>query len=95
MYLMTPDDFEPWVGRMVRVDTLPEPIDMTLTRIQRRPIYPGLEREPFILYFEAPWNVYLVDDAYAFDCGRGGPYWLHISQLQPQDNRRIYQAVFS
>jgi hypothetical protein len=95
MYLMTPEDFEPWVGRAVRVDTQPEPIEVTLARVQRKQAHPGIEREPFILYFESDWEIYLLDDTYQFDCGRGGPYLLHISQLQPKGNRRTYQAVFS
>jgi hypothetical protein len=95
MYLMTPEDFEPWVGRAVRVATIPEPVELTLVRLERKPVFVGSEREPFSLYFESPEEVYLLDAAYEFDCGRGGPYTILISQLQPKGGRRHYQAVFS
>jgi hypothetical protein len=95
MYLMKPEDFEPWVGKAVRVDTQPEQIEVTLTRIKRMPVYPGAHRAPFVLYFECPTEIYLLDMAYTFDCGRGGPYSIHIAQLRPEGNRRVYHAMFN
>jgi hypothetical protein len=95
MHLMTPEDFEPWVGRLVRINAIPQPVEVTLARLERRPLFPGAEREPFSLFFESPDDVYLLDAAYEFDCGRGGPYTILISQLLPKPGRRIYQAVFS
>jgi hypothetical protein len=95
MYLMTPEDFEPWVGRAVRINTIPRPVEVRLVRLERTPLFPGAEREPFSLFFESPPEVYLLDAAYEFDCGRGGPYTILISQLQPRPDRRIYQAVFN
>jgi hypothetical protein len=95
MYLMTPEDFEPWVGRAVRVNAIPKPVEVTLARLVRKPLFPGAEREPFSLFFECPEEVYLLDAAYEFDCGRGGPYTILISQLQPKPGLRTYQAVFS
>lgn len=95
MYLMKPEDFEPWIGREVRVATVPEPVELTLVRLQRMPFFVGAEREPFSLFFESPAEVSLIDAAYEFDCGRGGPYTILISQLQPRGGRRHYQAVFS
>jgi hypothetical protein len=95
MHLMTPEDFEPWVGHKVRINTIPQPVEVTLVRLERRPLFPGAEREPFSLFFESPEDVYLLDATYEFDCGRGGPYAILISQLRPKPGRRIYQAVFS
>jgi hypothetical protein len=95
MYLMKPEDFEPWVGRAVRVNTVPEPVEVTLTQIKRKPLYPGAEREPFSLFFESPEEVYLLNLAYEFDCGRGGPYSILIAQLRPKPGRRVYEAVFN
>ncbi|NEW88480.1 MULTISPECIES: DUF6916 family protein [Rhodopseudomonas] len=95
MYLMKPEDFEPWVGRSVRIATVPEPVELTLVRLQRKPVFIGAEREPFSLFFESPEDIYLLDAAYEFDCGRGGPYTILISQLQPKNGRRRYQAVFN
>ncbi|NEW99896.1 hypothetical protein [Rhodopseudomonas sp. BR0G17] len=95
MYLMKPEDFEPWIGRAVRVSTVPEPVELTLVRLQRKPLFIGAEREPFSLFFESAEHVYLLDAAYEFDCGRGGPYTILISQLQPKNGRRRYQAVFN
>jgi hypothetical protein len=95
MYLMTPEDFEPWVGRAVRVAAIPAPVEVTLARLERKPLFAGAEREPFSLFFESPEEVYLLDAAYEFDCGRGGPYMILISQLRPKPGRRIYQAVFN
>ncbi len=95
MHLLTPEDFEPWVGRAVRVATVPEPVEITLQRIDRHPPLRGIDaREPFSLYFEAPSHVYLLDEAYEFDCGKGGPHTILISQLQPTGTHRYYQAVF-
>ncbi len=37
MYLMTPEDFEPWVGGQVRVNTIPKPVEVTLARLERSP----------------------------------------------------------
>jgi hypothetical protein len=95
MYLMKPEDFEPWIGRAVRVSTVPEPVELTLVRLHRKPLFIGAEREPFSLFFESAEDVYLLDAAYEFDCGRGGPYTILISQLQPKNGCRRYQAVFN
>ena len=97
MKLLTPEHFEPWVGRKVRVNTLPEPVELTLERIERRaPLARAIDfREPFSLFFDAPPKVYLLDETYEFDCGRGGPYSIFITQLMPSPDRRHYQAVFA
>lgn len=96
MELLTPEDFEPWVGRDVRVNTIPQPVEVRLERIERRPPLRGLDtREPFSLFFEAPGSVYLLDATYEFDCGKGGPHEIFITQLMPSGGRRHYQAVFA
>lgn len=92
---LKPEDFEPWVGRKVRVSTIPEPVEITLASITRRKPFVGLDvREPFSLFFEAPLEVYLLDNTYEFDCGKGGPHAILITQLQPLADRRVYEAVF-
>lgn len=91
-----PEDFEPWVGRKVRVNTIPEPVEVTLARIMQRNRLIGIDvRPPFSLFFEAPLEVYLLDGTYDFDCGKGGPHAILITQLQPLADRRQYEAVFS
>lgn len=95
MYLMTPEDFEPWIGRAVRVNTVPEPVEVVLARVERKGYGLRDHREPFTLFFEAPETVYLLDDTYEFDCGRGGPYNIAISQKSPSGGRRLYEAVFN
>jgi len=97
MYLLTPEDFDPWVGRKVRINTLPQPIELTLQRIERLPpLRRGVDfREPFSLFFDGPLGAYLLDMEYEFDCGRGGPHTLFIVQLQPTATSRHYQAAFS
>ena len=96
MRLLTPEDFEPWVGKKVRVNTLPNPIEVTLDRIERRPALIGIDvRQPFSLFFDSPAEVGLLDMTYEFDCGKGGPYEIHITQLMPSQDRRYYQAIFS
>ncbi len=95
MHLMTPEDFEPWVGRAVRVSTVPEPVELILARIVRHKVLPGDFREPFTLFFESPMDVSLIDETYEFDCGRGGPYSISISQKQPLPGRRLYEAFFN
>jgi hypothetical protein len=92
---MKPEDFEPWIGREVRVSTVPALISLKLVRLERRPWRGSDFREPFVMYFESPEAVYLLDATYEFDCGRGGPYAIHISQLRPHSGRRRYQAVFN
>lgn len=93
---LTPEDFEPWVGRKVRVATIPEPVEITLAQIQRRSPLRGFDmREPFSLFFESPLEVYLIDGTYGLDCGKGGPHDILITQLQPYPDRRLYEAVFS
>jgi hypothetical protein len=42
MYLMKPEDFEPWVGRTVRTNTI------TLARLERKPVFLGAERKPSV-----------------------------------------------
>lgn len=96
MRLLTPDDFEPWVGRQVRINTLPQPVEVLLARVERMPRLIGFDfRERFSLMFEAPFNVMLMDATYEFDCGRGGPYQIHINQVLPTPKARRYQAVFT
>jgi len=95
MRLLSVEDFEPWVGKAVRVATDPEPVEVTLVRAERLKQYTNEFREPFVLYFESPESVYLLDDTYDFDCGRGGPYRFYISQLLPRPGMpRRYQAAF-
>lgn len=90
------EDFEPWVGKAVRVSTIPEPVEVTLVRAERLTHYTKEFREPFALYFESAEQVYLLDETYEFDCGRGGPYNITISQLQPRPGQpRLYQAIFN
>jgi hypothetical protein len=97
MHLMTPEDFLPWVGRTVKVNTLPKAVEVRLDRVEVTPrLAPGLDfRQPFSLFFEAPLDVVLLDLAYEFDCGRGGPHSIFISQKPPLRDRRVYQAVFA
>lgn len=97
MHLLTPDDFAPWVGRAVKVNTLPEAVELRLDRIETMPrLGPGLDfRQPFTLFFHAPLAVVLLDLAYEFDCGRGGPHSIFITQCPPLRDRRVYQAVFN
>lgn len=96
MRLLTPEDFEPWVGKKVRVNTIPNPVEVTLERIERRPALIGFDvRAPFSLFFDSHFNIVLMDTTYEFDCGKGGPHKIHITQLQPSATQRYYQAVFS
>lgn len=96
MSLPTPDDFRPWVGKQVRVSTVPQPIEITLVRIDQAPSLINEFREPFTLIFESPEQVYLLDAIYEMDCGKGGPHNIYISQLQPRPGEpRLYQAVFA
>ncbi|WP_448662082.1 DUF6916 family protein [Sphingomonas sp. CJ20] len=94
--LVTPEDFEPWVGRKIRVNTAPRPVEIVLARLRRMPPIVGTDfRAPFELLFESHWNVVLVDDSYECDCGRGGPYRIHLTQIVPKDRTRRYQALFT
>lgn len=97
MRLLEPEDFQAWVGKKVKVNTAPIAVEVTLQRIEVTPRYSqALDfRQPFSLFFEAPLNVVLLDLAYEFDCGRGGPHSIFISQCHPLPNARIYQAVFA
>lgn len=96
MYLPTPEDFAPWVGRSVRLATVPAAVEITLLRIDRKPHLRNDFREPFTLIFESPEAVLLLDETYAMECGRNGPHDIFISQLQPRPGHpRLYQAVFS
>ncbi|NGM51975.1 hypothetical protein G5B46_20385 [Caulobacter sp. 602-2] len=94
MLLLKPEDFEAWVGKQVRVATVPHPVEITLAAIFR-PGYPNDIREPFSLMFESPMNISLIDGAYEFDCGKGGPHTIVITQLKPLPNARVYQAIFN
>jgi len=96
MALVTPEDFVPWVGRTVRIDSAPHPVDLVLARLDRMMPITGADfREPFSLVFESPWNVVLMDTSYCFDCGRGGPYAIHVTQIPPRGRTRRYQAIFT
>jgi len=95
MDLTTADAFEPWLGRALRVECAPEPVEITLVEIARQPPIAGLERVPFILIFETAWEIYLSDNAYMFDFGLDEPVLIGISQLQPSGQTRRYQAVFA
>lgn len=96
MYLPTSEDFLPWVGKSVRIATIPQPVEVTLLRIDRKPHLLNEFREPFTLIFQSPESVYLLDETYEMDCGKNGPHNIYISQLQPRPGEpRLYQAVFS
>ncbi len=97
MHLLEPEDFRAWVGKKVKVNTAPEPVEVTLQRIEVTPRLPQAMdfRQPFSLFFEAPLDVFLLDLPYEFDCGRGGPHSIFVSQRQPLPNARIYQAIFN
>lgn len=97
MRLVTPEDFQPWVGRKVRVNTLPKPVEVLLERIEVTPRLPGALdfRQPFSLFFESSLDVVLLSATYEFDCGTGGPHQIFISALLPKPNARVYQAAFA
>lgn len=97
MQLLTPEDFQPWVGRAVKVNTLPDAVEIRLARVDVLPRFsPALDhRQPFTLIFEAPLHVILLDLPYEMDCGRGGPHTIFISQKPPLSDRRIYEAAFN
>lgn len=97
MHLLTPEDFRSWVGRTVKVNTLPTAIEIKLDRIEITPRFSAAldHRQPFTLIFEAPLNVMLLDLPYEMDCGRGGPHSIFISQKPPLRDRRIYEAIFN
>jgi len=97
MRLLTPEDFTPWIGKTVKVNTLPNAIELKLEHVQVTPRFSAAldYRQPFTLIFEAPLNVVLLDLAYEMDCGRGGPHSIFISQKPPLPDRRVYEAVFN
>lgn len=97
MQLLGPEDFEPWVGRKVRINTVPQPIELTLERVELAQRYSGALdfRQPFSLIFEGPLGAYLLNETYEFDCGRGGPHNIFITQMTPTPKSRIYQATFN
>ncbi|MET3827581.1 hypothetical protein ABIC16_003274 [Sphingomonas sp. PvP055] len=96
MRLVKPEDFEPWVGRRVRVDTAPRPVELVLAQLDRMPPIVGADfREPFSMLFEGSWPVVLLDATYVFDCGRGGPHAFHVTQILPRGQTRRYQAIFA
>ena len=96
MRLLTPEDFQPWIGKPVRVAAVPRPIELVLERIEHRARLAGTDlRQPFSLFFESEPGAYLLDATYQFDCGRGGPHPIYITQLMPTAPRRLYQPVFS
>ena len=96
MRLLTPEDFDPWVGKKVRINTLPNPVEVTLAGVTRHPRLIGIDtREPFSLFFDSHPNIMLMDATYEFDCGRGGPHQIHITQLMRSPNQRHYEAIFS
>lgn len=84
MMLLTPEDFEPWVGRTVRVGAVSEPVEVTLWQVHRRNAMVGFDvRVPFSLYFESALDTYLIDGTYEFDCGKGGLRAICATQLHP------------
>ena len=97
MHLLRPEDFEPWIGRKVRINTVPQPVEVTLSRIERTTRMPReLDfRQPFSLFFDSPTHIYLLDEICEVGCGKGGPYNIAIAQLQPSSGQRHYQAVFN
>lgn len=97
MPTLKPEDFEPWIGRQVRVGTLPEPVEITLASVVRLSPFRGKldVREPFSMLFESPISVYLVDATYQLDCGKNGPHEILLTQLNPLPDRRVYEAIFA
>ena len=94
MQLLAAEDFEPWVGKMVRVASVPRPVEILLVGISRGVGFPGFERAPFTLHFETPIDVQLLDGTYSFDCGKGGPHNIYISPKMP-GKVRTYEAIFN
>ena len=54
MKLPTPEDFEPWVGKVVRVLTVPEPVEVRLLRLHRKAHLVNEFREPFTHIIGSP-----------------------------------------
>lgn len=94
MGLLSAKDFEPWVGKMVRILAVPAPVEILLVRIAKPLIRTNGERSPFTLHFESPLDVQLLDGTYSFDCGKGGPHTIYISGKQP-GRTRTYEAIFN
>ncbi|MFX8797796.1 hypothetical protein ABTM57_20960, partial [Acinetobacter baumannii] len=69
--------------------------EMMLVEVEHLSRVAGLERAPYIPYFETDMNIIVQDASYLFDCVRGGPYMIYISRMAPTGPRQRYQAVFA
>lgn len=94
--LLTVDDFLPHVGGSYSVEAAPEPIDIRLDEVLRRPRPAWMAREPFLLVFSTPWTVLLVDATYRMSPEGGQPVELHLIPTQTMaGERRFYHSVFN
>lgn len=90
------EDFLPHVGRNLRVEATPAPVEMRLDEILRRPVASWMAREPFLLVLSTPLTVMLLDATYRMRLPNGAEFEFYLSQTQTAPlPRRLYHAVFN
>lgn len=92
------EEFTPLVGKLMRVDSEPTGVDITLveaTALKDQDI--GL-RPPFVLLFHSDEAVRLAPGIYAMRSGSFGPDLIYLEATFPPANApagNYYQAVFN
>jgi hypothetical protein len=93
--VLTPEDFEPWVGRSFTAQTDPEPVAIQLVRVERKLASQFAIRPPFTLVFRTPADVLLIDGLYTVSCDRCGPHEIFLAPILSPPGQRFYEAVFN
>lgn len=95
---MVIEEFQPYVGKLFRLDCEPRNVDITLISATPLVNHRPSMRPPFILLFHSDAMVQLGTGIYAMRSGGFGPDLVYIEQTMPPPDAaagNYYQAIFN
>jgi hypothetical protein len=93
---LTPEDFQPHVGREFRFDGQPQVLQLSQIEVRPEPPLPGTDYKAFTLIFTGPRGNVLPEGFYAAEAEGGARFEFYILPFHtPAPDRQDYQAVFN
>ncbi len=95
---LTADDFRPYLGQSLRVDTPSGPVDFELTVVTALPaqaVPAAAKRVGFWIHLLGPGPGHLPQGIYTVHHPALGPMGIFLVPLGPHDGRMRYEAIFN
>ncbi len=97
MQLLDASAFSTCLKQMFQVHIGESRVGMVLETMQMLPVqnYPGICREPFVLFFRSPLQTILPQQTYVMENEKLGVLSIQISPSRLESNGMLYHAVFN